>query len=159
MLCSDATPTGLLPIQVDHQHSIIKRLEPLKKYYACGNVESQTTLEQDWLHCTRQFDAGTACNPPAESPSDSPNHPCFNSDLQITALNVIADDGISYLLPYAQFLHAERVPNPTLEKMPEAPPEKMNICFASAEVILLGSGLKAVERMIQKSSSATPISQ
>jgi hypothetical protein len=89
-------------------------------------------------------------NPPAESPSDSRNNPCFGSDLQIAALNVFADDGVSYLLPYAQFLHTERLSNPALEKVPEAPPEKMLIRFVVAEVVVAGTGLKAVERMIQK---------
>jgi hypothetical protein len=89
-------------------------------------------------------------NPPTESQSNSRDNPCLGSDLQITALNVIADNGISYLLPYAQFLHAERVPNPFLERVSEAPTEKMLICFATAEVVVLGIGLKAVERMIQK---------
>lgn len=89
-------------------------------------------------------------NPPAESPSDARNNPCFSSDLQITALNVIADDGISYLLPYAQLLHAERVPNPALEKVPEAPPEKMLLRFVVAEVVVTGTCLKAIERLIQK---------
>ncbi|HTL73266.1 MAG TPA: hypothetical protein VL863_08180 [bacterium] len=89
-------------------------------------------------------------NPSTESQSNSRDNPCLGSDLQITALNVIADDGISYLLPYAQFLLAERVSNPVLENMPEAPPEKMLIRFVAAEVVVVGSGLKVVERMIQK---------
>jgi len=65
-------------------------------------------------------------------------------------LDVFADDGTSYLLPYAQFLYAERVPNPRLEKEPDAPPEKMLIRFALAEVVVLGSGLTAIERALQK---------
>ena len=60
--------------------------------------------------------------------------------------NVFADDGISYLLPYAQFLYAERISNPALEKEPDAPPEKMLIRFACADVVVLGSGLKRLER-------------
>jgi len=67
----------------------------------------------------------------------------------VAALNVAADDGRSYLLPYAQFLHAERAANPALESEPDAPPEKLSLHFATAEVALLGSGLKAVERAIQ----------
>ena len=63
---------------------------------------------------------------------------------------MFADDGISYLLPYAQFLYAERMANPALEKEPEAPPEKMSIHFACADVIVLGSGLKRLERWLQK---------
>lgn len=68
----------------------------------------------------------------------------------MAALHVAADDGRSYLLPYAQFLLAERVANPALEKEPDAPPEKMLLRFASADVTLLGGGLKAVERAIQQ---------
>lgn len=90
-------------------------------------------------------------NPPLESPSSSHRNPCLDDGIQITALNVLTDDGISYMLPYAQFLHAERMPNPALEKDPDVSPEKMLIRFATAEVVVLGSGLNAVERMIQKS--------
>ena len=67
----------------------------------------------------------------------------------MAALNVSADDGRSYLLPYAQFLHAERAANPALDTEPDAPPEKLLIHFATADVTLLGSGLKTVERAIQ----------
>jgi len=89
-------------------------------------------------------------NPPATSASSPRDNPCFRSDAQTAALNAFADDGISYLLPYAQFLYAERVPNPRLEKEPDAPPEKMLIRFALAEVVVLGSGLTAIERALQK---------
>jgi hypothetical protein len=89
-------------------------------------------------------------NPPAISVSSPRDNPCFGSDTQTAALDVIADDGISYLLPYAQFLFAERISNPALEKEPDAPPEKMLIRFALAEVVVLGSGLKSVERDLQK---------
>ena len=89
-------------------------------------------------------------NPPATSASSPRDNPCFRSDTQTAALDVYADDGISYLLPYAQFLYAERVPNPRLEKEPDAPPEKMLIRFALAEVVVLGSGLTAIERALQK---------
>ena len=89
-------------------------------------------------------------NPPASASSPRDN-PCLGSDPTITALDVFADNGISYLLPYAQFLYAEKIPNPALEKEPDAPPEKMRICFAMAEVVVLGSGLKRLEHGIQKS--------
>src|ERR1017187_8245383 len=87
--------------------------------------------------------------PPIESPS-SRNNPCFGNDPTTAALNVFADDGHSYLLPYAQFLSAERFSNPALEQEPDAPPEKMLIRFAQAEVVVLGSGLDAVERDLQQ---------
>jgi hypothetical protein len=89
----------------------------------------------------------TSDSPSASSPRDNP---CFGSDSQVAALNVLADDGISYLLPYAQFLYAERDSNPAVEKEPDAPPEKMLIRFAYADVVVLGSGLKPLERAIQK---------
>ena len=89
-------------------------------------------------------------NPPATSASSLRDNPCFRSDTQTAALNVFADDGISYLLPYAQFLYAERVPNPRLEKEPDAPPEKMLMRFASGDVVVLGSGLKRLEMNLQK---------
>ena len=83
----------------------------------------------------------------ASSPRDNP---CLERDSTIAALEAIADDGISYLLPYAQFLYAEKIPNPALEKEPDAPPEKVLIHFACADVVILGSGLKRLEAEIQK---------
>ena len=93
----------------------------------------------------------TSDNPPAISASSPRDNPCLGSDPTITALDVFADNGISYLLPYAQFLYAEKMSNPALEKEPDAPPEKMLIRFATAEVVVLGSGLKRLEQGIQKS--------
>ena len=92
----------------------------------------------------------TSDNPPAISASSPRKNPCIGSDPNIAALEIIADDGISYLLPYAQFLYAERTANPALDKEPEAPPEKMCIHFAGAEVIVLGCGLKRLERQLQQ---------
>jgi hypothetical protein len=89
-------------------------------------------------------------HPPTESVFRPDHNPCFGSDTQIAALNVFAGDGNSYLLPYAQFLSAERFSNPALEHEPDAPPEKLLIRFASANVVLLGSGLKRLEGEIQK---------
>jgi hypothetical protein len=89
-------------------------------------------------------------NPPASASSPRDN-PCLGSDPTIVALDVFADNGISYLLPYAQFLYAEKMSNPALEKEPDAPPEKMLIRFATAEVVVIGSGLKRLEQGIQKS--------
>jgi len=89
----------------------------------------------------------TSENPSGSSPRDNP---CFESDTQVAALDAIADDGISYLLPFAQFLYAERISNPALEQEPAAPPEKMLIHFARADVVILGSGLKRLEAAIQK---------
>jgi len=89
-------------------------------------------------------------NPPATSASSPRDNPWFRSDTQTAAVDAFADDGISYLLPYAQFLYAERVPNPRLETDPDAPPEKLLIRFALSDVVVLGSGLMAIERALQK---------
>ena len=88
--------------------------------------------------------------PLTESDFRAGQNPCFTSDIKSAALNVYADDRHNYLLPYAQFLSAERFANPALEHEPEAPPEKMLIRFAQAEVVVLGSGLDAVERDLQQ---------
>jgi hypothetical protein len=88
--------------------------------------------------------------PLTESAFRPGNNPCFGSDTQTAALNVFADDKHNYLLPYAQFLYAERISNPALEQEPDAPPEKLLIRFAMAEVMVLGSGLKSVECDLQK---------
>ena len=47
-------------------------------------------------------------------------------------------------------MYAEKIPNPALEKEADAPPEKVLIHFASADVIVLGSGLKRLTQEIQK---------
>ena len=88
--------------------------------------------------------------PPAMSVSNSRDNPCLGHDSNAAAVAVLTDDGISYLLPYAQFLYAEKISNPALEKEPDAPPEKMLIHFAQADVVVLGSGLKRLEAEIQK---------
>jgi F-type H+-transporting ATPase subunit alpha len=71
-------------------------------------------------------------------------------DYTTASLQVFTDDKHSYLFLYAQFLYAETVANPALEKEADAPPQKMLICFAQAEVTVLGSGLVWFERWIQK---------
>lgn len=88
--------------------------------------------------------------PPAASASSSRDNPCFELDANAAAVQVSADDGRSYLLPFAQFLYAERMANPALESEPAAPPEKLLLHFATADVVLLGCGLKAVEKAVQR---------
>lgn len=92
----------------------------------------------------------TNANPRAESASNSRDNPCFEIEVGIASIHVLADDGRNYLLPYAQFLYAERTSNVALEHQPEAPPEKLLLHFATADVVLLGSGLKAVEKAVQR---------
>ena len=92
----------------------------------------------------------TTPNPDEASVSSPRDNPCYGGDPNVAALNVFADDEHSYFLPYAQLLYAETIPNPALEKNADAPPEKLLICFAVAEVTVVGSGLQAVARKIQR---------
>lgn len=92
----------------------------------------------------------TNTNPDVASVSSTRDNPCYGGDPNVALLNVSADDEHSYLLPYAQLLYVEAIPNPALEKNADAPPEKLVICFAAAEVSVLGGGLQAVARKIQK---------
>ena len=96
------------------------------------------------------YPMNTNANTAAALASSWHDNPCFSSDPNVATLNVFADGERSYQLPYAQFLYAEMMPNPALEKDADAPPEKLLICFAAAEVTVLGSGLKSLERAIQK---------
>ena len=89
-------------------------------------------------------------DPAAASASSSRDNPCYGSDPTVATLNVFSDDERSYQLPYAQFLYAETTPNPALEKNADAPPEKLVVAFAVANVMVLGSGLRYIERAIQK---------
>jgi hypothetical protein len=89
-------------------------------------------------------------SPPIESPFSSRDNPCFGTDANIATLNVVADDEESFQLPYAQFLYSRLAANPALEKDPNAPPQRLLITFAVAEVVVLGSGLKSIDRVIQK---------
>lgn len=92
----------------------------------------------------------TDLNPVAASASNSRDNSCFSNDPTVATLNVFTDDEHSYQLPYAQFLYAELTPNPALERDVDAPPEKLLVAFAVAEVVVLGCGLKSLERAIQK---------
>lgn len=89
-------------------------------------------------------------NPVAASASSSRDNPCFGNDPTVATLNVFTDDECSYQLPYAQLLYAELTPNPALERDVDAPPEKLLVAFAVAEIVVFGSGLKFLERAIQK---------
>jgi hypothetical protein len=89
-------------------------------------------------------------NPATASAFSSRDHPCYDSDPNVAALNVLADDERSYQLPYAQFLYSLLTPNMAMENDADAAPEKLLIRFAVADVIVSGSGLKNIERLMQK---------
>lgn len=92
----------------------------------------------------------TSTNPVAASASSARDNPCFGNDPSVATLNVLTDDEHSFQLPYAQFLYAELTRNPVLERDMDAPPEKLLVAFAVAEIVVFGSGLKSLERAIQK---------
>ncbi len=87
--------------------------------------------------------------PPATSESKPRDNPCLGNDPNAAAVAVRTDDGISYLLPHAQFLYAKRTANPALEKEPGASPEKMSLHFGCVEVTVLGCDLRRLESWLQ----------
>jgi hypothetical protein len=89
-------------------------------------------------------------NPLTESPSSPRDNPCYGIDPTVATLNVIADDEESFQLPYAQFLYSKLCANPAQEKEPHTSQQQLLIHFAVAEVTVLGSGLKSIDRAIQK---------
>jgi len=91
-----------------------------------------------------------SANPDAVSVSNPRDNPCFDIDPTVATLVVFADDEHSYMLPYAQFLYAELIPNPVLETQREAPQEKLTIRFVAAEVEMFGSGFRSLVRALQK---------
>jgi len=91
-----------------------------------------------------------SANPDAVSVSNPRDNPCFDIDPTVATLVVFADDEHSYMLPYAQFLYAELIPNPVLETQREAPPEKLTVRFVAAEVEMIGSGFRSLVRALQK---------
>ncbi len=54
-----------------------------------------------------------------------------------------------YLLPFTQFLYGKRMANPALEKASAAPPENISVHFEGAGMVVVGSGLKQLERWLQ----------
>ncbi len=88
-------------------------------------------------------------SPLMESASNRDN-PCFDTAPDIATLNVITGQGESFQLPYAQFLYSELGANPALEEDAQAPPQRLVVRFAMAEVMVLGSGLQSIEGAIQK---------
>lgn len=87
---------------------------------------------------------------PVASASSLRDNPCYHRSPSVAALQVFADDGISYLLPYSQFLYAKRSANEAMEKQPDAPPQKLLIHFVAGDVVVLGSDLRRVEDGIQQ---------
>ena len=92
----------------------------------------------------------TNLNPDGALSSNRFENNCYDLDASISTLTVYADDGSSYQLPYAQFLYSEFRVNPVMEKETVAAPEQIRLYFAMAEVTVLGSGLRTLERAIQK---------
>lgn len=81
---------------------------------------------------------------------NSRDNPCFGTDPTIAKINVFTDDEHSYHLLCGQFLFAEFTPNPALERDVDAPPEKLPLTIAVAEIVVFGSDLKFLKQAIQK---------
>src|SRR6266487_3242944 len=75
---------------------------------------------------------------------------CVSTQEHAFAVIVTADNGHDYLFGTAQFLEAELKDNPNVEADEKAPPERLDICFATGEVVVLGRGLTRVTRLLQR---------
>lgn len=75
---------------------------------------------------------------------------CYTLDPQVATLNVITDHQRSHQLAYAHFIRSEWGDNPALEQKPEAPPQVLSIHFSVGVVTVLGAGLRALDRALQK---------
>ena len=91
-----------------------------------------------------------SANPTEASASRPRENLCYDIDPTVATLIVFTDDEHHYMLPYAQFLYAELTPNSVSERHQDAPPEKLTIRFASAEVEMIGSGFRTLMRALQK---------
>lgn len=68
------------------------------------------------------------------------------SPIHVHSLALEADDGQTYCLSTAQYLDLVIGPNPVLAQEPEAPPERAVMRFGDTEVVVLGSGLRNIQR-------------
>jgi hypothetical protein len=91
---------------------------------------------------------------PFESPSaesSQPDNPCCERTHKHSfALAVTSDDGHEYFFGTAQFLDAELTANASVEQSENAPPERLQIRYATGEIVLLGRGLHKLAQWLQR---------
>ena len=89
-----------------------------------------------------------------ESPStksSAERNPCHDTTQRHSfALGVTADDEHEYFFGTTQFIEAELSANATVEKNENAPPERLLLRYATAEVVMIGQGLRRVVQALQR---------
>ena len=89
-----------------------------------------------------------------QSPSTKPpseRNPCHDTTQRHSfALGVTADDEHDYFFGTTQFIEAELSANATVEKNENAPPERLLLRYATAEVVMIGRGLRRVIQALQR---------
>ena len=88
-------------------------------------------------------------SPSAESSAQ--RNPCFETTHKHSfALGVTADDGHDYFFGTSQFLDAELTANTGVEQNECAPPERLQVRYATGEIVILGRGLGRVAQWLQR---------
>jgi hypothetical protein len=89
-----------------------------------------------------------------ESPSteaSAQRNPCHDTTNKHSfALGVTADDGHDYFFGTTQFIEAELAANDAVEKSENAPTERLDLRYATAEMVILGQGLRRLVQLIQR---------
>jgi hypothetical protein len=83
--------------------------------------------------------------------SSAQRNPCHDTTGKHPfALGVSADDGHEYFFNATQFIEAELEANADVEKSKDAPPERLQLRYVTAEVAILGRGLRRLAQLLQR---------
>lgn len=87
----------------------------------------------------------------APSESSAQRTLCYETTQHhLFAIGVTADDGHEYFFGTAQFLEAELAANAGIEENASAAPDRMQIRYATGEIVILGRGLRKVAQWLQR---------
>jgi len=70
--------------------------------------------------------------------------------LYSASISILADDGRTYGFATSQYVDFVHEANPEMQKDSDAPAERMRLRFATAEVMILGSGLERIARALSE---------
>src|SRR5437870_10282815 len=82
--------------------------------------------------------------------SSAQRHPCCEvTPKHSFALGVMRDDGREFFFGTSQFLDAELTVNTGVEQNESDPPERLQVRYATGEIVILGRGLRKVAQWLQ----------
>jgi hypothetical protein len=76
------------------------------------------------------------------------------SELPLLMLDFLTRDGRIFGFSYSQLTNYQLVPNPTLERRSDAPPERLTLLFSTHDVILTGWRLHALRPLLHSARLA-----